>query len=580
MIPCPACLGSYSKSYLTRHWNKECAKNPLIGERIVHQLGRAVDGRLYKDASDDLVDLFATFRKNQNIQYVRFDWLVICYGNELCMNHSPHYQKDYICGKLRAAAKVLRTSKSIATDISDMASLFHVKHCNTVVDAIRTMGKFDGDTKLFGSPGTASTTVTLINSIGDMLLTEYMKMDDPEKERDVERFLKVFKRDVKSKISKLVAVSTLDKKRQKEDEDIIPTTADVLKFAKYLDLEREACFSRLVQQYSYDDWLRLSNLTLVSILVYNRRRAGEMQNILLSDFERRKIIADQSEMILSQITEATQRNIKSRLNVRNKLGKKLVPVLLKHNWDDCLALLVRHRTDAGICENNKFLFALPTQSKRIKTENACSLMRSLSVSCGAENPKSLRGTLLRKHMATFSSTKNLSDSDISFLADFMGHAEAVHRTYYRVNTLANQVGKISVLLDSALGNENPRDSGTADGNGKVGVDGSEDDNGDDSEVDSDECYEFESDSETEAVASVNATRRTVKKPVNMKKKPNVKAKKANAKPKKANNKPKKPNVKPNKVPKSRKKTVPTIEVKNKKKITKKGKMINKKREVK
>lgn len=189
LIPCPKCLGAYSKSYLSRHWNQECAKNPSIGERGVHELGRAVEGRLHPDASQDLVLIFARLRENEHIRYIRFDWLVVCYGNDLCLNNSPHYQQRYICDKLAAAGKVLRASKSISTELTDMSSLFNVKHCNTVIGAIHSMGKFDHKTKRFGSPGTASATVTLINTIGELLLIETMKSDDPEKEKGRGTFL-------------------------------------------------------------------------------------------------------------------------------------------------------------------------------------------------------------------------------------------------------------------------------------------------------------------------------------------------------------------------------------------------------
>ncbi|XP_037025625.1 uncharacterized protein LOC119067003 [Bradysia coprophila] len=359
MITCVGCLGAYSKSYLRRHWNKECAKNRLIGERGLHQLGRAVEGRVHSNASDDLVDVFSSFTENENIRYIRHDWLVVCYGNDLCLNHSPHYQQGYIRGKLTAAGKVLRASKSISTELTDMSSLFHVKHCNTVVEAIRSMGKFDHKTKKFGSPATASTTVTLINAMGELLVIETMKSDDPEKERDVERFLKVFKKDVKTKINKLVAVTRLENRRHKKEN--IPTTADVNKLAKYVDSEREACYSQLLEHYSYGVWLKLCQMTMVSILIYNRRRAGEMQNLLMEDFEQREMVADQCDMLLAVIPEEAKRKIKSRVTVRNKLGKKLVPVLLKHHWDDCLQLIIRHREEAGIPENNEYLFPLPTQ---------------------------------------------------------------------------------------------------------------------------------------------------------------------------------------------------------------------------
>lgn len=150
---------------------------------MVLKLGHAVEARIHFDADDELVDIFASFRNNEIMRNVRFDWLVTCYGNELCLNYSSHYQQGYICNKLRAAARVLSASKSISPELTDLSSLFHVKRCNTVIEAIRCMGKFDRRTKLFGCPGTASKTVTLINTIGELLETEAMKLEKPEIEK-------------------------------------------------------------------------------------------------------------------------------------------------------------------------------------------------------------------------------------------------------------------------------------------------------------------------------------------------------------------------------------------------------------
>lgn len=470
-------------------------------ERGLHQLGRAIEGRLHAEASKELVEVFVRLRENENIRCIRFDWIVIHYGNDLCLNHSLDYQHGYICGKLRAAGKVLRESKSISSEITDMSSIFNVKHCNTIVEAIRNMGKFDYNTKRFGSPGTASTTVTLINAIGELLVIEAIKLDDQEKERNVERFLKVFQKDVKLKINKLVAITKAENQRHKDDN--IPSTADVNKLAKYLDSEREACFAQLAKGYSYEVWLKLSQLTMMSILVFNRRRAGEMQNLLTEDFEQREIVADQCDMLLDTMSMEARQMIKSRVTVRNKMGKRRVPMMLKYHWDDCLELLVHYRSTAGIPKSNKYLFALPTQIGRIRTNNLCTIMRSFSTACGAENPSSLRGTNLRKHLASFCATKNLSDNDISNLADFMGHAEAVHRAFYRINPLANQVS-MSALFDSAEGNDISNNS---------------------SDDDSD-CSEGEYESDTES----KTTRKTTKK----KSKVGAKKKVTNGKKKKRN----------------------------------------------
>lgn len=405
-------MGSYSSNTLRQHWRK-CTKTSITGEHIVKQLGRALEGRIHPEASDDLNEIFAKFRDNDDIRMIRFDWLVTCYGNDLCLNYSPYYQEGYIRSKIRACAKVLRLAKAISPEIVDLSSLFHVRHCNTVVQVIREMGKFDCRSKHFGSPGTASTTITLINAVGEMLITESMKSEDAEKERNAERFLRVFQRDVKTKISKLVTVTIRKNRRGKKPN--IPTTEDIRRLSQYLDKEREARHLQLTEKYTYQAWLNLAQLTLVSILVFNRRRAGEMRNIAISDFRDREIIADQCDMILEILREQTNDDIKSRMEIRGKLGRT-VPVLLKHSWEDCIDTLIRYRKKAGLPQNNDFLFAVPTQSWKVKTINVWAALNSFATACGAENPSSLKVTWylsstyinIPKVMQTLSGLRNSS----------------------------------------------------------------------------------------------------------------------------------------------------------------------------
>lgn len=426
----------------------------MKGEKVAQELGRTAENIIHCEASDDLCGVFSQIRVNRSSEYVRqirFDWLAIMYGNDLCLNYSPDYQHGYIRSKLRACAKVLMAAKTISSEVSDFSSLFHVTQCNTVVDAIRQVAKFDPQTKLFGAPGTALTAVTLINTVGEVLLIERMKKNKPEQERNVERFLTVFKKDVKTKINKLVAATQAKNKRRKKEN--IPTLDDVNKLVSFLNSERDACFIQLTQEYSYQKWIKLSQLTMASILVFNRRRTGETRNIEVEDFLEREIIVDACDPLLDILPEEIKRQIKSRMQIRNKLGKRHVPVLLKYSYDDCVSLVVRHRKDAGIADANEFLFALPTKTDKKKTIDACTVMRSFANACGAVNPPSLRGTNLRKHLASFCGRKNLSDNDVTNVAKFMGHDEKIHRDVYRHNSLAQEVVQMAFLLNSAQGTD-------------------------------------------------------------------------------------------------------------------------------
>lgn len=449
-VTCAICFGSYSQSSLRVHF-KRCSDNQFKGERIARSLGRACEGRLHADACPELnEEIFARMRPTEFLRLIRFDWLVVCYGNILCLNFSPHYQHGHIRNKISSAGKLLLAAKSISSNVTDFASLYHVQMCDIVIEAIRSVAKFDMKAKQFQSPATASALVTLINTIGDWLVTESVRFDNAETERNAERFLKVFHRDAALKINKLVATQKSTARRHKKEN--IPTMDDIKTLAKYLDSEREKCFVDLSHKYSDDTWLELSKLTLVSIFLFNRRRPGEMMNMTLDDYNRREMIEAQTAAPTDTVPDEIKELVKSRIISRGKRDKKAAHVLMKHDFERCLDLLIHYREKACIPNGNHFVFALPSKAGRIRTVNACDTIFKYSTACEAGNPSSLRGTAFRKHMASYCSTLGLTDNQVTNLATYMGHDDKIHRDTYRHNPFDREVTQMTLLLEAAQGN--------------------------------------------------------------------------------------------------------------------------------
>lgn len=234
------------------------------------QLARASEGRLHIAACDELRHkFFARMQETEGVELIRYDWLVIEFGNRLCLNYS---QFKMICTKMREAGKLLRASKSISSEVTDFASLFQVKHCNTVVAAIYEVTGFNRESKTFASRSTALALVTLMKTIGELHIVEVMKEDDPYTERKVERFLKVFDMDVKNKVNKLVAHQHSQAQREKEEN--LPTTDEINQLITYLDGESEKCFTELSELGELtpltfkqkQKWLQLAKLTIVTLI--------------------------------------------------------------------------------------------------------------------------------------------------------------------------------------------------------------------------------------------------------------------------------------------------------------------------
>ncbi|KAG5890673.1 hypothetical protein JTB14_011639 [Gonioctena quinquepunctata] len=81
-------------------------------------------------------------------------------------------------------------------------------------------------------------------------------------------------------------------------------------------------------------------------------------------------------------------------------------------------------------------------------------MRKYSGESGIPHPEHLRGTQLRQHIATQSAMMDLREHEVDDLANFMGHAEKIHREHYQIPVVTRDIGRISQLLEMGVGDFN------------------------------------------------------------------------------------------------------------------------------
>lgn len=134
-----------------RHHVAKCTKKPLNGERVVTVLGRAVEGRLHANASDRLrLVVFPVLREDAIVRLIRYDWIIIIYGNKICVKYTPSYQHNMIRAQLRLAGRVL----SALREVTDYSSIFNAKIYDSLIQAIRIVAWYDPISDEFKSPAT------------------------------------------------------------------------------------------------------------------------------------------------------------------------------------------------------------------------------------------------------------------------------------------------------------------------------------------------------------------------------------------------------------------------------------------
>lgn len=137
--------------------------------------------------------------------------------------------------------------------------------------------------------------------------------------------------------------------------------------------------------------------------------------------------------------------------IRGKL-MRTVPVSLHSKLVECLQMILKYRNNAKVTSKNPFLFGIPSDNKkRFKYLRACVLLRTFAEDCGAKLPHSLRGIQLRKHIATCCISLNLSEDEVTDLANFMGHDKRIHKSHYRQPIPELEILRTTQFLEAAQG---------------------------------------------------------------------------------------------------------------------------------
>ncbi|XP_073669479.1 uncharacterized protein [Paramisgurnus dabryanus] len=224
---------------------------------------------------------------------------------------------------------------------------------------------------------------------------------------------------------------------------LLPFADDVKKMHQYLDRQSKEYQAKLEEEPSNKHWAELAKVTLCQVILFNRRREGEVSKMALNAF----ILRDTSsthpdvELALSDLEKRLCKHFQ-RIEIRGKRGRK-VPILLTPEMMKSLELLVNHRRECDVLDENAYVFARPQALSHFRGSEA---IREIARSCGAKHPEALSSTKLRKHMATMSKVLNLKDNEMDDLADFLGHDIRVHRQFYRLPEGTLQLAKISKVL--------------------------------------------------------------------------------------------------------------------------------------
>lgn len=408
-------------------------------------MSRRIKGDVGKLAGTILQnEVFPLLRDDEVTNAIRYDDTILSYGNKLCIKYKQKHLQKMIRGKLRLLGRFLIEIRKINPSIQDLEDVFDPLRYDNVVEAINVVAGLDEKTGRYRAPATASSLGAVLKQVTRTFIVTCIKEKQKKRKQDTEDFLSLVETELFTTVNTTVTENQLEHRRKKKIS--LPLTSDINLLNSYLTRNIRACYMDLENEYNYSTWKSLASLTLISIQVFNRRRPGEIERTRIDDFncyQKIDLNRYQGE------TEGTS-NEYFRFMIRGKRARG-VPVIMNSEMLKCIHMILKHRKESSVPDENPFVFGI-SGSTNYKHLRANDLIRKYAEDCGAKKSGLLRGTLLRKHIATLYAEKNLPDQEVGFLLDHLGHERAIHLEHYR-QPVAKRDMQVTEFLEHAQGKQ-------------------------------------------------------------------------------------------------------------------------------
>ena len=381
------------------------------------------------------------------------DPLIVQYTAKL-IDRKGMEKRAHIRDKVRELARfLLEMRKQPELKSITMEECIHPIHFRNCVVAVKSLAGFNEETAVYVKPSVALKLGRALSKLTKLVKITALELRDDDRMKDADNFHELCTLQWSDEVGCKARQVIQDRKRNKIT--MLPLSGDVEKLNTYLNgMSAEYCALLRTARAAEEQltvehcWRILAETTLVQVIVFNRRRQGEVSRMTLDDYERKTTanLSDDTATALSPM-ELSLAKLFVRVEIIGKRNRT-VPVILTAKHQACIDLLNEHRSASGIRLDNRYLFAYSHSENHLRGHAA---LKTASVACGAQHPATLTSTNFRKHVATLCQVLNLKDYELDMLAQYMGHDITVHRQYYRLpNDLlqTTKLAKIFLLMDN------------------------------------------------------------------------------------------------------------------------------------
>ncbi|XP_074035983.1 uncharacterized protein [Leptinotarsa decemlineata] len=347
---------------------------------------------------------------------------------------------------MRELARFLIEMRKLDSNITTLFSVLKPQNFDIIIQATKTVAKYDIDKESYKSPSYAMNFGTSIKQCCEIAIYHALKRKDAYgtvSSAETEAELKTVTAHWKFHISTLAANDLSIKKWNRVT--LIPFASDIKLLKEYLVMKGNEAVCKLVDEPDEPYYKILMETVYCRIILLNRKRPGKLQRMMLDTYENSLTnVNNQNYEEFSEAISPTENILMKhfkRVVIRGKRGRG-VPVLLSKEIQEHSEVLLKYRYKF-ISGNNLYFFGQTTSKEPIC---GYKVLEKYAKECGAKNHHAIISTKLRKHLATLSQIFGMNENDLEQLATFMGHTLGVHRQNYRLPDDVFQTAKIAKIL--------------------------------------------------------------------------------------------------------------------------------------
>ncbi|KAG5873093.1 hypothetical protein JTB14_035245 [Gonioctena quinquepunctata] len=230
------------------------------------------------------------------------------------------------------------------------------KNFDIIIHAIKKLcTKSTGTPQVYLIPSLALKLGHSLRKCAQIIRGKALREGDLTIDREMKGFLDIMEFEWKNRVSSAALKTMVDRKM--DCAHLLPVTEDIMKLNDFLDSLIEIYTNNLIDQVDISrSWQKLTSAVLARIIIFNKRRSGEVARMTLTQYVCRPDWKDQSTTELKASLNDLERTLADRLavvEVQGKSRKNLkVPVFLTPELKESIDLLIEKRDSSNISRNN------------------------------------------------------------------------------------------------------------------------------------------------------------------------------------------------------------------------------------